>query len=381
MLRSQSSSSNLLTEQFTADISAPDPSHDLFIRFQTFLTQYGESLATHSHMTPRGSTATPVNTDDTPSPRPPSLPSFIHPNSDVARIQLPKDRADVSTRLSSCVRAQSTEKSAKIFTVIKILAALCEEIDRLYRIAHVEFFAPISCFGKDMSDPTQTLEIQFGRFLPILQNVYNYSQRCRDVMVNVMLQLAGLYFEKGSFYESGLRQVHMDSILSQLGKLLRVLLTLDLMIEGNTQIAQAWQAYKKMFKYVRVEPQTFSPELTPAHIEAMESLLYNIEMHVFNNSIFMSAINTKFESPNGQYPHDQEKGIVERSKLLCEEMFKRLNLMFENLAEGVQNPLEAFPRTSIVEIYALIAFHSRIYQHTFKLPSKNYKALWSLQQR
>jgi len=71
-----------------------------------------------------------------------------------------------------------------------------------------------------------------GNFLPFLQELANFIQRCYSVVRNTVNQFACLYHEKQKLYASTFKDVRLDGVWDTLGSLLSVLVTLDAVVQG-----------------------------------------------------------------------------------------------------------------------------------------------------
>jgi hypothetical protein len=173
---------------------------------------------------------------------------------------------------------------------------------------------PILCFGEHTHDLiNDALEVQLGRFLPILHQITEFNTHTTRWIANSMIQLAALYCAEGTMYSTtegaGMQKIHLTEFIKGIGKLLAVVITLDEAIEANQALKNAWQIYQKMVKYVRNEPEKVAEGVNADHILSLESLLEKYDLAVFNQSLFWTAISTRFEAPDEQYPFGMKKVI------------------------------------------------------------------------
>ena len=94
---------------------------------------------------------------------------------------------------------------------ITVLVFLCDEIHQLKEIAETRFYRPLLIFGTNPPDkidfnkskkPLKHEELLFdqpgmkekmiGKFLPLLQELSNYIDRCYSVCLNIIQQLSSL---------------------------------------------------------------------------------------------------------------------------------------------------------------------------------------------
>lgn len=60
-------------------------------------------------------------------------------------------------------------------------------------------------------------------------------------------------------------------------------------------------------------------------------------------------------------------------------MYQCIYGFFKEIEDAIDNEREIYSRSTIMEAYALIAFHSKVFAHIFKLPANIHKLLWSFQ--
>jgi hypothetical protein len=59
-----------------------------------------------------------------------------------------------------------------------------------------------------------------GQFLPLLQDLSNFIERCYSVSTNIIQQLASLLKPKEHLYRTCFSQIHLVSMFKSLGDLL-----------------------------------------------------------------------------------------------------------------------------------------------------------------
>ena len=101
--------------------------------------------------------------------------------------------------------------------VLTVLVFLCDEIHELNDIAKGKLFVPLIMFGQqpagttiDEDELNGRNEKMMGLFLPLLQEISNFVDRCYSVSINLVQQLSSLISGKEQLYRSSFQRVRMD---------------------------------------------------------------------------------------------------------------------------------------------------------------------------
>jgi WASH complex subunit 7 len=89
------------------------------------------------------------------------------------------------------------------------------------------------------------IQIQLGKMLPFLQELYQFVQRCYDLLKNTIRQLGALYAKDQKLYQTSFKNVHLRTVFDHLGELLVVLVTLDEILTQNSALPIGWGSYKR----------------------------------------------------------------------------------------------------------------------------------------
>lgn len=196
---------------------------------------------------------------------------------------------------------------------ITVLVFLCDEISQLREIAESRFFRPLLMFGQNPPDavdfeksknaPKPGLplfeqpgmkEKMVGKFLPFLQELSNFIDRCYSVCLNLVQQLASLMDNKELLYRCMFSNMHLTSVFKSLGELLTILISLDSIVHHNENLQDAWGAYKSMISLARNDAAAFST--SPEEISKFERLLVAVDQSIMIGEIFKGCIEQNFES-------------------------------------------------------------------------------------
>lgn len=88
-------------------------------------------------------------------------------------------------------------------------------------------------------------QVNFGKILPLLIELSEFVKRAYLVTKNTIQQLASLYHSHQKLYSTSFKNVHLYSVLDNLGELLTVLITLDEILLSNPHFSNGLALYKR----------------------------------------------------------------------------------------------------------------------------------------
>ncbi|CAK8684321.1 unnamed protein product [Clavelina lepadiformis] len=256
--------------------------------------------------------------------------------------------------------------------VLIVLSALCVEIEKLEKEAIRDFYDPLMFYGEGAGDvdADQKVEgneqLQIGRILPLLQKLTCFSQRCREVVKNVVQQLAALY-NKSLPKVIDTTSVHFTTVFEHICVLLRVLVTLDEIVASNQTLHDHWAAYKTMMKSVHHSPGNFGVDASK--LKPLEKLLARLERQIINSNMLNHALNQDFD----------DSGIpVTKNTLFSEEFVYNLKIVFVNIESKLGEQSETDYHLQYVGVCALFVLHYNLFH---SLDKKFFKQIWDSQKK
>jgi len=274
--------------------------------------------------------------------------------------------------------------------IVIVFAHLCEEMREMEHLAERRFYGVLAMFGhrdeedgedkkhssSDQADadiaPKIEPEGEMGMFLPFFQDLVNFIERAQAVIQNVICQLACLYHARQKLYMTTFKNVMLLPLFERLGGLCRVLVTMDVIIADNPNIADGWHQYKRMIKYVRSDPKGYGVE--EGQLRLFEGLLVRLDRKVLNATIFEDAVSQEFGLPGAV----SNVSLVGGNKVLFSEFTEALRRLMKKVGAGLGADVETYPRTAVVELFALYALYRRIFAQGN--PDKRmFKNLWEMQ--
>uniref|UniRef100_A0A7S2WHU2 WASH complex subunit 4 n=1 Tax=Rhizochromulina marina TaxID=1034831 RepID=A0A7S2WHU2_9STRA len=283
----------------------------------------------------------------------------------------------------------STHEDEHLFKkVLAVFVYLCDEIHELEDIAQHTFFPKLLVFGTalanedpDAPSPPGVVEKQMGSVLPMLQELYNFVARCRDVAVNLVQQLSRLYSATDKLFQTTFQFVRLTSVYESLCNLLRILVTLDAIIAQNSALQQGWAEYKRMMQFVRTEPEAFGT--TEEATQRFERLLVQLDQLLAPRGAFKALADMDFEE---LLPSDEEDdGLapatvnVRNNPQFLADLFTNLRLLLERDVSVVGTAAETDEKQRLVGTFALYVIYRRLTPAYVEPDVKFYKRLWAVQ--
>lgn len=265
--------------------------------------------------------------------------------------------------------------------VLKVLAYLCDEVAELKSSAETRLYAPLSLFGAaaddDASSAAGELELALGRHLPLLQEVSNFCERCRDVMLNAVHQLAALYSGRERLYTAIYKHVSLVPIFQALGDLCLVLITIDAIVADNEALDEAWDKFKSAVTLVKGDPAAYGTD--EEHADELYRLLVALDTTVLGDrGAFESCVTQDFEVA------DEETGEqlvpVRGNGIFMGELQARISSSLESLQAVIGTGMETDEGHGLVGVVGLYVLHRNLMPPS-QTPDKTlYGRVWATQE-
>ncbi|XP_063238126.1 WASH complex subunit 4 isoform X2 [Bacillus rossius redtenbacheri] len=174
--------------------------------------------------------------------------------------------------------------------VLIVFASLCSETRRLRAEARTKYFNAVLFYGEgvDEGSPDEAAQLQLSRFLPLLQNLWCFVQRCGQVALCTVRQLAAYYSPVPAAQVMSSADVHFQDVVDHLADLLLVLATLDETLCGHAVLLEHWALYRQTVKSVRHDPSRVG--VPPGKLALLEGLLADLETSLLTGKIFQRAV-------------------------------------------------------------------------------------------
>eukprot|EP00163_Fabomonas_tropica_P009505 TRINITY_DN1931_c0_g1_i1.p1 TRINITY_DN1931_c0_g1~~TRINITY_DN1931_c0_g1_i1.p1 ORF type:complete len:1034 (-),score=307.02 TRINITY_DN1931_c0_g1_i1:86-3187(-) len=241
-------------------------------------------------------------------------------------------------------------------------------MEQLGEEAKDKFYGPLSMFGEELLDgPEQDegdLSLQVTRILPTLIQLSNFLQRSYAVVKNLVQQLASLYHDRQRLYISSFRYVQLGHPFKRLARFFQVLITLDEIVIQNAAFANAWTAYKRLLKTVKLDPTRYGTD--DDRLTRFEKQFLELEGELLDGLIFQNCVEQDFDF----------SGVVEvKNNHAFKSLFTQsLRRYYESWCQKFADFHETDQRYEFVGILGLYTLYFYIFRDNGD--KKFFKSLW-----
>eukprot|EP00760_Papus_ankaliazontas_P025753 PhM_4_TR286/c0_g15_i1/m.80545/K18465/MRT43, SWIP; WASH complex subunit 7 len=248
--------------------------------------------------------------------------------------------------------------------ILLVLSSLQSEMATLQDEAREVLIPALALFGEssDISSAAKTSalaseELFFPRMMPVLMDLWNYRERCTEVVRNVVQQFACIYDEKNR--KRGVLtpylSVHFTPVWRGLGSLIATLVTMDEIIRQNDNFIKFSTIFKRMMRNARSQPDKFDTD--EVRMKRFDALL---------NSISHDVLDDRLTEPILTAIYDDSGVNVHGNNVLHDEMRQNLRDLLKSSTQYLGTPVELDSRRQIMGVYSLCLLYFRIFQDRVK---------------
>lgn len=273
------------------------------------------------------------------------------------------------------VESELEEVNPVVRRVLVSLTAVAHECEELAATAEAEYCAPLALFGWNKADDTHDwgsgqLEEMLGRALPKLQDASNFGQRCRDVALNAMQQLAGL-FDASQASSALWRGAELRAVVSRLGAMLSALLAIDLVVRGNEHLRSAWDAFQRA---VQLEGAAACGDA--ARFRALREMVISLDEGLMSGRLFLRTLQQPYDV--GSAATGDTVVSVHKNETMNKELTRRaVSLAVE--AAGIAAKGNAAAAPDVVGGMCVYALARTVAPPGVKPSTSDFFALWKTQ--
>ena len=308
---------------------------------------------------------------------------------------------------------------------IAALATLVDESNELEALAERRILPPLALFGCDlesssssragsmeeMDDDTMSqrdseLLRRVGKFVPALQETFNFTLRCRRLVRNMVCQIGGCASpplvvdgDKGGAVRPVAAilgpDVRLVPIAEAISKLLRILIAIDETVGCNSCLAEGWELYKHVMqdRFVRVQQTQTSGEEDDTQkrereeLESFERMLVQLDFTLLSCRSFVTAIEQNFdpgchyipsvpeESPSASGKGGKSNSADDRFTLYGEVKAHVIDL-YDRCCRRIGTAQETNEADLAVGVYGLYCLYRRVLPSHLIPDAKLHRALW-----
>lgn len=279
---------------------------------------------------------------------------------------------------------------------LTVLVYLCDEITDLVEIADDKVFGPISMFGLKPVKPSDDTgedngdgddeykmgerEALLGKFLPTLQEIRNFVDRCYCLGLNMVQQLGSLLAVNNASYRSLLQRSHLQYVFTKLGELLVMLITVDQVVAANAMLTECWNYYKTLLSAVKLDVAGYGT--TEEKVATFEQLLVTVNQVVLSGEVFKGCIEQNFEATYDETTGGSmgETVSVRNNQILLSELLLCLKADLEASVTVLGTMQETRTHRGLIAgSFALYALYRRLLPNNVQPDQKLHRTLWGIQ--
>lgn len=282
--------------------------------------------------------------------------------------------------------------------VLTVIVFLCDEITQLKEISESRFFRPLLMFGQSPPEASVSTEgngtaapppgmignamgdkeKMLGRFLPFLQELSNFIDRCYSVVLNLVQQMASLMDTRELLYRCVFNYTRSTSTINALADLLNILISLDAIIMHNEALQDAWFAYKSMVSLARADPSAFAT--TDEEIAKFERLLVSVDQAIMIGEIFKGCIEQNFEAAfEEEATTSLHINVRSNTLFMAEQLLYCMRSMIDGALRVIGSNSEWNERYRVMGGIALYCLYRKLLPPNQYPDQKLHKAMWSIQ--
>lgn len=177
--------------------------------------------------------------------------------------------------------------------IVSVLAALCLEVRERKEEACNKFYDAFLRYIEECDNENQhkTAHLVISNYLPFLQELLCFVNRCHQIVIELVQQLAAIYTTSTANQTINSSNVHFEDMMDHLGDLLTILITFDKLIGNVDNVLESWSLYKRLIRTVQLN-------VPVEKVLMFESVIKEIESNLLKGRIFQNALDKLLDIGN-----------------------------------------------------------------------------------
>jgi hypothetical protein len=154
------------------------------------------------------------------------------------------------------------EKTPEAQSVKKVLISMTfvdNEIEKVIALLENDLYDSMIMYGEEAPNKTanEYPESMTARVMGVYKKVYELVRKLMAYIEHLVLQLHSMINRKNAQFKLLFRYVNYGTMIDLIGRALRAVYVIDCIVTNNGVIGIHWDAYRKMIKLARNEPEKF----------------------------------------------------------------------------------------------------------------------------
>lgn len=298
---------------------------------------------------------------------------------------------------------ESSPAGQATLRAVAALAALCDEAAELQILADRRVLPPLALFGSDLrrdggvaanaalvdgeASDLRDAELlrRVGKFVPRLQEAFNFTLRCRRLVRNLVCQIGGCAVPAADGSGAVLGpDVRLVPAAEAAARLLGVLIAVDAVVTGNSCLAEGWDLYKAVMRDRALRQLQADGEGRGSGggggerlaLEAFERLLVQLDFALVAGRSFSAAVEQNFD-PGSHYRVDPDAPDGGGRFTLFEEVRALVSVLYDRCCSRIGTERESDDdRGLAIGTYGLYCLYRRILPTHLVPDAKLHRSLW-----
>ena len=231
---------------------------------------------------------------------------------------------------------------------------------------------------KDEITSTGVKELGISQMLPLFKDIFDLLKRTSLIMINIVNQLHGLYFNKEKFYKETYKHFELFSALDTLGKACSLIYTIDLVLSENVAIKEDFNKFKNTVRNMYKDPARFN--VTETQLKKLEKQLSRYERTILSGACFAGTTSQTFDQkPDFHFTTNASNKIIKDNSELYSLFMSYFKANLTQANEVVASPTETVERKTLFRLFCLYALYRRLFPQN---EDRNlWKQFWSVQKK
>lgn len=198
------------------------------------------------------------------------------------------------------------------------------EIQKVIEILEHDLYDSLLMYGEEASAKTQSEspEIMTARVMGIYKKFYELVKKIMAFIENLILQLHSMINKKSGYYKQLFKGLDFAPVFDLIGKALSAVYIIDSIVQNNGNILAHWDAYKKLIKLAKNEPEKFG--IKPRNLSKLEKTMGKYENTILSMNCMVTITEITYDEMLEK--SNSPLGRIEKNKELKEA--------FENYFNG-----------------------------------------------
>lgn len=225
------------------------------------------------------------------------------------------------------------EKSTEAQWLKKVLVCFTfvdNELQKVIEILQHDLYDSLVMYGEEAAAKPQPEppEIMTGRVMGLYKKFYELVKKIMAYIENLILQLHSMINRKSGYYKTLFRGLDFSAVFDLIGRALCAVYIIDSIVQNNTNILAHWEAYKKLIKLAKNEPEKFGTK--PNTLRKLEKTMGKYENTILSKTCMLTITEITYDehlektnSPLGRI--EKNKELKEAFELYFAARLKNIN--------------------------------------------------------